>query len=342
MKLIHGQYLRPSFTRGWGTCVPACVPGGSPVGPGRVPGHRWGPTRGVPGQPAQVGQPSRGRTPPRTPAHPTPRARARSVRIRGARALRGDGHPSRNRLQTRSAPRLAAPGGHRLSLKSDPKEDLDRLELHLENDPGSEAPVRARRGKGPQAPSHRLQRRSSSSSRGEGRAGPGRPAGAGGSGGRLREGPSLLPSRGPLLLTFSRSLGSAALARGRAVGPRSGERSRRGRGGPRPSPNGRIGLGRGRPHLELRRRRARWVPRPGGWLPRLCRAPPTHTPPRPATPPGASRRPRGPGDALAPGPPPPLPPPGRRRARSGDVKGRAVAAPPRALVKKKKKRGNET
>lgn len=48
--------------------------------------------------------------------------------------------------------------------------------------------------------------------------------------------------------------------------------------------------------------------------------------------------------ALAPGPADPssLPHPARGRASGGDVKGRAVAAPPRALVKKKKKRGSET
>lgn len=48
--------------------------------------------------------------------------------------------------------------------------------------------------------------------------------------------------------------------------------------------------------------------------------------------------------ALAPGPAAPssLPHPARGRASGGDVKGRAVAAPPRALVKKKKKRGSET
>lgn len=197
--------------------------------------------------------------------------------------------------------------------------------------------MRARRGKGPggSLPPPPATQRILLPGRGAGR--------AGARVGRLRKGPSLLTSRGPLLLTFSRGLGSAALARGRAVGPRSGERSRRGLSGAATGPQtGGSGWAGDAPT---------WSSGVGGCAgfraleagsPELCRAPHLRPPPRPATPPRASRRPRGPGDALAPGPPPPLPPPGRRRARSGDVKGRAVAAPPRALVKKKKKRGNET
>lgn len=142
------------------------------------------------------------------------------------------------------------------------------------------------------------------------RGGPEPGPGWGGSG----RGPSLLTSRDPLLLTFSRSLSSAAFTRGRAEGPRAGERSRR-------------GLSRQRPSSRPTSRRTAAVdaptraPRPGGRA--VLSAPETSSegsagPPasarrrgrRPATPPCASRRPRGPGDALAPGPPLPSPSPG--------------------------------
>lgn len=82
------------------------------------------------------------------------------------------------------------------------------------------------------------------------------------------------------------------------------------------------------------------IPNPRGWL----RGLPRPRLPRPPTPP-PRRSPRPPwaGASTSTGAAPsPLPHPGRGRTSSGDVKGRAVAAPPRALVKKKKKRGNET
>lgn len=151
-----------------------------------------------------------------------------------------------------------------------------------------------------------------------------------------RRGPSLLTSRGPHLLTCSRSPGPAAFSRGSAKGlwGRDGSRGPPPRRALSPGPRARApgpatppagGAGRGA-------------------LRGLRRALPLRAPPRPAAPP--RRR-----EALAPGgrararaapSPPPPPRPGRGRARSGDVKGRAVAAPPRALVKKKKKRGSET
>lgn len=63
----------------------------------------------------------------------------------------------------------------------------------------------------------------------------------------------------------------------------------------------------------------------------------------PPSPPCRSRRPPwARASASSRAAPSPLPHPGRGRASGGDVKGRAVAAPPRALVKKKKKRGSET
>lgn len=157
---------------------------------------------------------------------------------------------------------------------------------------------------------------------------PGRGAGrAGARVGRLGEGPSLLASRGPLLLTFSRSLGSAALARvavrrkepagtlGAATEPRRGGSGRAG-----DAPTGSSGGGGGAGFRAPEEAGSRGSAAP---------------PPPPAA---AARHP----SPRIPEPPPPLPQPGRRRASSGDVKGRAVAAPPRALVKKKKKRGNET
>lgn len=109
------------------------------------------------------------------------------------------------------------------------------------------------------------------------------------------------------------------------------------RAAPRPRPAGR----RTRDPGALARR-ARWVPCSPGGSEGSAGPPPLRPPPRPAGPsPPLPRGHRGRGRARV-GPPPTLPQPGRGRARSGDVKRRAVAAPPRALVKKKKKRGSET
>lgn len=224
------------------------------------------------------------------------------------------------------------------STKSDPKEDLYRLQLHAENPRAQGQSVRAssREGAGklPPATSSGL---SSTFPGVRGGPGPGR-------GGR-RGGPSLLTSRGPLLLTFSRRLSSAAyLARGRAEGLRAGERSRWGLSGPRPSSRPTSGMTRA---VDA----PTWVSGQGGPHGFRVPEPSSESSAGPPPPPAAaaldpSQRipevagPRGRDRArAAPSPPPQS---GRGRARSGDVKGRAVAAPPRALVKKKKKRGNET
>ena len=147
--------------------------------------------------------------------------------------------------------------------------------------------------------------------------------------------PPLLASRS---LSYSLSLGASARpphARGRTEGLRE-ERGAGGEG-PRPSPR-RAGRGTGAVHAPTR------TARPSGRA--ASRA--LHAGSEDSAGPSPSARRRGPRGPSPPHPggrrgrPLPSPPPGRGRASSGDVKGRAVAAPPRALVKKKKKRGNET
>lgn len=209
---------------------------------------------------------------------------------------------SRDSLQTISTYPAARTQHRRCTpaSTSDPKEELYRFELHTENHRGTGGVRRARSGKGvdklPPACASPL---GSSSSRARGGPGPGW-------GGPAR-GPSLLTSRGPLLLTFSRSLSSAAY----------GPPSCRGGAGRRKEPAGTLGVAPSCGPAGLRAGTAdapTGARGPGGRA--GCRALEVGSGGAAGPPVSARRRgpqplpahPGGPGDALAPGPSPPLPP----------------------------------
>lgn len=282
-----------------GVGEPACW-GKRQRGPAEFQGTGATFERSVRGQPAQDsgGSYPSGRSP-----HPTPSTRACATS--GARRTFGkDVGTSPPKLQTILAfSMLCSTWAVPRLLNQSPREIFTGSSFTLEITAGRGESSRVRGGKGAgKFPPANSSPPGLSSLPGEGRAG-------------ARVGEALEgfpPFSPPAALSYSLSFGASARpphAWGRAEGPRE-ERGRAGslRAAPQSRAGGPGHQGGARPHPGGTARRARWVPRPRGWLRGLRRALPLCPPPRPVAPPrrtpearGAQGRARA---GAAPAPPP--------------------------------------